>query len=69
MHTILHQLFKLERKPFKQLLDKIIAFGVKHTGKVTTSFDSKRKCWTLEQYWTSRQLATLLLDSNICTMQ
>jgi hypothetical protein len=68
MHTILHQIFKLERKPFKQLLDKIIAFGVKHTGKVTTSFVSKREQWTLEQYQTLRQLATILLDLNIYTM-
>jgi CRISPR/Cas system-associated endonuclease/helicase Cas3 len=68
MHTILHQVFKLERKTFKQLLDKVIAFGVKHGGKVTTSFVFKREQWTLEQYQTSRQLATLLLHPNICTM-
>jgi len=68
MHTILHQVFKLERKPFKQRPDRIIAFGIKHTGKVTTSSISKREQWTLEQYRTSRQLAPLLLDPNICTM-
>lgn len=68
MHTILHQLFKFERKCFKQLLNKIIAFGVKHIGKVITSSVLKKEQWTLEQYRTSRQLAIVLLGPNICTM-
>jgi len=48
MHTILHQVFKLERKRFKQLHDRIIASGVKHVGKVTTSYVFKREQWTSE---------------------